>query len=127
MAISKPQFATLLKVSLAKNGTGHWWLQRITAIALIPLSYFVIRLFAVCTELSYSQAVAWLSFPINTLGLLLWLLLVFYHAALGVQVVIEDYVANLRQQKLVLWASNGIFILLAVAAVWAVIRIVSAG
>jgi succinate dehydrogenase / fumarate reductase, membrane anchor subunit len=117
----------VLTLGLTKNGTGHWWLQRITAVALVPLSYFVIRLFYVCTNYSYQQAVDWIAFPINTLGLIVWLLAVFYHAALGLQVVIEDYVATQPTQKMAIWGVNVVFLLLGAAALLAVFKIVSVG
>jgi succinate dehydrogenase / fumarate reductase membrane anchor subunit len=76
----------------AKEGVSHWWGQRVTALLLIPLTlWFVIALLA---HIGADQAAvtAWLGEPV-TYGLMLVLLgAVFWHAALGLQVVIEDYV-----------------------------------
>ncbi|SJM92239.1 Succinate dehydrogenase, hydrophobic membrane anchor protein [Crenothrix polyspora] len=123
----KISLAQVLNLGFAKNGTGHWWLQRVTAVLLIPLSFFVIRLFDVCLTASYQQTVDWFASPINTIGIVAWLLAVFYHAALGLQVVIEDYVANPGIKTMSVWSVNMVFLLLGVAALVAVFRIVSVG
>jgi succinate dehydrogenase / fumarate reductase membrane anchor subunit len=76
----------------AKEGVGHWWAQRLTGLALVPLGlWFVIALVA-HVGLDRAGAVAWLRQPL-TVGLLgLTIVATFHHAALGLQVVIEDYV-----------------------------------
>jgi succinate dehydrogenase membrane anchor subunit len=76
----------------AKEGVEHWWAQRITAIALIPLSlWFVIAIIGlVGAELETVQN--WVSRPLPAILLMLLLIATFYHASLGLQVVIEDYV-----------------------------------
>lgn len=125
--LTKLSLSQIINLGFAKNGTGHWWLQRVSAVALVPLSYFIIRLFEFCNNAPYQQTVDWISFPINALGLMLWLLAVFYHAALGLQVVIEDYVAEQRIQQFAIWGVNVTFLLLGAAALLAVFRIVSAG
>lgn len=79
----------------AKGGTEHWWLQRLTALALIPLSLYVISEFFVGSVYStHETAVAWLSSPFTAVFMILFLVAGFHHAASGAQVVIEDYVHN---------------------------------
>lgn len=76
----------------AKEGVGHWWRQRLTAIALVPLSLYFVASLVFLSDTDHATAVHWLGSPI-TLGLMvLFLGATFYHAALGLQVVIEDYV-----------------------------------
>lgn len=123
----KISLAQVVNLGLVKNGTGHWWMQRVTAVLLIPLSFFVIRLFDVCLTLPYQQTVAWISSPLNALCLIAWVAIVFYHAALGLQVVIEDYVANASIKKLSIWGVNLIFLLLSITALVAVFRIIFVG
>jgi succinate dehydrogenase / fumarate reductase membrane anchor subunit len=125
--LTKITLSQIVNLGFVKNGTGHWWLQRLSAVALVPLSYFIIRLFDFCNNAPYQQTVDWIAFPINALGLMLWLLAVFYHAALGLQVVIEDYIAEQRIQKFAIWGVNVTFLLLGTAALLAVFRIVSIG
>jgi succinate dehydrogenase / fumarate reductase membrane anchor subunit len=76
----------------AKEGLGHWIRQRVTAIALIPLSiWFIVSVIGLAGS-HYEQFQAWLSVPGNTALMLLLLFCTFDHAQLGVQVVIEDYI-----------------------------------
>ena len=76
----------------AKEGTQHWWHQRVTALALVLLSgWFVISLI-VMTGASYEEVRAWIGHPVVTGLLLLTIGFTFYHLKLGLQVVIEDYV-----------------------------------
>ncbi|GAB4279740.1 MAG: succinate dehydrogenase, hydrophobic membrane anchor protein [Methylomicrobium sp.] len=107
----------------AKSGTGHWWLQRVTAAALIPLSYWPIVLLKLATTATYQETLVWLAAPLNTVGIVLWLLTVCFHAALGVQVVIEDYVASEGAKIVSVWTCHLVFTVLAIAALIAVLKI----
>jgi succinate dehydrogenase / fumarate reductase membrane anchor subunit len=75
----------------AKSGLAHWWVQRVTAVALIPLViWFVVNIIqAVGTE---DHLLAFARTPLNAIMMVLFLVTSFYHASLGMQVVIEDYV-----------------------------------
>lgn len=76
----------------AKHGFAHWWWQRVTAIALIPLSvWFLVSLLSLVGA-PYAQVSGWLSNPFNACVVLLFMLTMLYHAQTGLQVVIEDYV-----------------------------------
>ena len=75
----------------ARSGTHHWWHQRLSAIALIPLSaWFVTAILAHMGD-SHAEVVAWIGSPFVTVMLMALVISVFYHAKLGVQVVIDDY------------------------------------
>jgi succinate dehydrogenase / fumarate reductase membrane anchor subunit len=75
----------------AKEGTGHFWHQRLTAIALIPLSiWFVVNLVCVF-DATYAEVTAWIQSPIVTTLLVALIGALLYHVKLGVQIVIEDY------------------------------------
>ncbi len=111
----------------AKSGTSHWWMQRVTAAALIPLSFWLIYFLGLSLTAPYQQTVAWLTLPVNTVCIVAWIMAVFYHAALGLQVVIEDYVAAEGFRIISIWAVNLAFLFLAIAALLAVFRIVSIG
>ena len=76
----------------AQQGTHHWWMQRVTAIALIPLSLWFAIAIASSADASYEQITDWIASPLNTLLLLSFIIAGLYHAMLGVQVVIEDYI-----------------------------------
>jgi succinate dehydrogenase / fumarate reductase, membrane anchor subunit len=106
----------------AKAGTFHWWMQRVTAVALIPLSYWLIIFLNLSLNAPYQHTVEWLATPLNTLCIVAWVLAVFYHAALGLQVVIEDYIAAEGIKIVAVWTVNLSFLLLALAALIAVFR-----
>lgn len=111
----------------AKSGTGHWWLQRVTAVTLIPLSFWLIKFLGLSLTTPYQQTVDWLASPVNSACVVAWIIAAFYHAALGLQVVIEDYVAAEGPKIISIWAANLAFLFLAIAALLAVFRIVSIG
>ena len=76
----------------AKAGTGHFWVQRLTAIALVPLClWFAVAVIGM-SGADYAAAKAWLGHPVNATLMLAAVLTGMWHAVLGVQVVIEDYV-----------------------------------
>ncbi|MCK9396803.1 MAG: succinate dehydrogenase, hydrophobic membrane anchor protein [Methylobacter sp.] len=111
----------------AKSGTVHWWMQRVTAAALIPLSFWLIKFMGLGLTAPYQQSVDWLASPVNSVCIAAWIIAAFYHAALGLQVVIEDYVAAEGPKIISIWAANLAFLFLAIAALLAVFRIVSIG
>ena len=78
----------------AKDGVHHWWMQRLTALALIPLSLWFVFSIARYHLADYSTMILWLHNPYVAIALVLYFTALFYHSALGVQVVIEDYVAG---------------------------------
>lgn len=106
----------------AKEGTAHWWMQRVSAVALIPLSFWLIIFLDLSLNAPYQETLAWLTSPINTVCMVAWILAVFYHAALGLQVVIEDYIAAEGVKIVAVWTVNLSFLLLALAALIAVFR-----
>jgi succinate dehydrogenase / fumarate reductase membrane anchor subunit len=99
----------------AGEGVGHWWVQRVTAVALIPLTAsFVISLLGRSLQ-SHEEMSAWLSQPWTAVIAILLVLTLAWHSKLGVQVVIEDYVHDKGAKTLLLVSS--IFVHVAAAAV----------
>jgi succinate dehydrogenase / fumarate reductase, membrane anchor subunit len=76
----------------AKEGADHWWAQRITAIALVPLSLWFVSSVIAIVGADLETVQNWVSQPLPAILLILLLIATFYHVSLGVQVVIEDYV-----------------------------------
>ena len=76
----------------AKEGVGHWWAQRLTAIALIPLLLWFVASVVTLVGAELIIVREWISGPVNSVLLLSLIVAVFHHAQLGLQVVIEDYV-----------------------------------
>jgi len=90
----RSQLGRVRGLGSAKEGVHHWWMQRVTAVALVPLVlWFAIAVIA-HTGQDYASVHAWLASPL-TFGLMVLLVgATFYHAQLGLQVVIEDYIHN---------------------------------
>ena len=105
----------------AKEGVEHWWLQRITAVALVPLSlWFVIAIIRLVGA-DVDRVRDWVGNPLPATMLVLLLIATFYHASLGLQVVIEDYIhAELTKLGLVIIVRLGC-VALAVAGMFAVL------
>ncbi len=94
--MSTPDLQTPLKrargLGSAKDGTHHFIVQRITALALIPLTIWVITLALVLVRADYARAHAIVHHPFAAVWLTAFVIATFWHAQLGLQVVIEDYV-----------------------------------
>ena len=78
--------------TLKTHGVGHWKLQRISAIAMVPLVVWFTSSLMLILMGGYEQSIEWLQSPFNATGLILLFGTLYFHAALGLQVVIEDYV-----------------------------------
>jgi succinate dehydrogenase / fumarate reductase, membrane anchor subunit len=107
----------------AKEGVGHWWTQRMTAVALIFLGIWFVVLVLGLLHADYAVARAAIGKPWNALLLIAFLVTVFRHAVLGLQVVIEDYVHTRWKEVVLLVAIKFLAALAALASVLAVLRI----
>ena len=107
----------------AKEGIGHWWAQRVTAIALVPLAiWFVVSVIALIGA-DYADFQAWLGQFGNALLMILTALVLFYHAHLGMQVVIDDYVHGEAAHVITLLVVNFVLAALAASCVLAVVLV----
>ena len=126
MSLRSP-LGRVLGLGAAKQGVHHWWLQRLTSLALVPLAvWFVVSLLSL-PVLDHAAVLAWMRQSWTTLLLVLFVLLACRHSQLGVRVVIEDYVhaAGLRTLTLVLVSFA--HVLLAAAGVLAVLKVAFGG
>lgn len=111
----------------AKEGVQHWWMQRVTAIALIPLSLWFVACVVFLLDVDRATAIQWLGSPV-TLGLMsLFLVALVYHAVLGLQVVIEDYIHSHAAKMALLLLVQFAGIALAVAGIIAMLMIMIYG
>ena len=78
----------------AKEGVGHWWAQRLTSLALIPLTLWFVVSMAIMTGAGYEEVRDWAASPVVAGLMILLIVTTFYHMSLGLQVVIEDYVGQ---------------------------------
>jgi len=83
----------------AKHGTQHFWYQRLTAVVLVPLTFWIMTSILMMTSMDYETVSTWMTSPINALLMLIFIGALFFHAQLGVQVVIEDYI-DVEWQKI---------------------------
>ena len=126
MSLRTPLGRVLGKGS-AGEGTGHWWQQRVTAIALIPLSLWFLAGLLQRHAGMYIEMQEWLSRPWSAvLGVLLVVTLA-WHSKLGVQVVVEDYVHHHGAKLVTLILSAFLHILAAGVGVFAVLKVAFGG
>lgn len=106
----------------AKSGTEHWWMQRVTAIANIPLMIFLV-IFVIChLGATRAELVASIGNPFIAIPLVLTFVSVLWHMRLGLQVVIEDYVHGHVAKFLALLANSFVTAILGVAALYAILK-----
>lgn len=84
--------ARAIGLGSAKDGVGAWWAERVSAVALVPLTLWFVASIIVHTGSDHAVFVVWLRTPLASIPMVLLLIALFYHTALGLQVVIEDYV-----------------------------------
>ena len=113
----------VLGLGTAKDGTSHWWGQRVSAIALLLLGLWFTWWLMVMPDFSHATVVAEIGRPINSILLLLLAVTLAYHSHLGIQVVIEDYVHAAGLKLAALLLSRFAHILLAAVAVFAILKI----
>jgi succinate dehydrogenase / fumarate reductase, membrane anchor subunit len=107
----------------ARGGAGHWYGQRVSAVALVLLGLWLVLSFATLGGASHARVVVWLSAPLSSALAVLLVLTVAWHAVLGLQVVIEDYVPQKGRRTALLLAVKFALAVAAVVGVLAVLRI----
>jgi len=122
MSLREP-LARVRGLGSAREGVSHWWMQRLSAILLIPLSLWFVCCVAGMVTAEYADARVFLAQPLNAFLMIALVLSSLYHGMLGIQVVIEDYVhARGLEIGLQIFVKLAAF-LCALAAVYALIRI----
>ncbi|MGH6875038.1 MAG: succinate dehydrogenase, hydrophobic membrane anchor protein [Aestuariivirgaceae bacterium] len=109
----------------AKSGTEHWWHERVSAVASIPTTLFLIWLGIAVAGHDHAAIVAMLGHPLVATGLALSLITILWHMRLGMQVIIEDYVHSGAKFWLLI-ANNFLVVLMAAGGLQAIVRL-SAG
>ena len=107
----------------AKEGVAHWWAQRLTAVALVPLAVWLVVSLIALPGLDRATVIAWMHHTVTALLLSLLMLTAAWHSQLGVQVVIEDYVHERGWKTLALALSTFLHVLIAAAGVLAVLAV----
>jgi succinate dehydrogenase / fumarate reductase membrane anchor subunit len=107
----------------AKTGSAHWWAERVTSVALLPLVlYFVISVL-VLKGADHAAMAAYMAEPWNTVLYIALIAALFYHLDMGMQVVIEDYVRADAPRIVILLVVKGGIVLLALACLISVLKL----
>ena len=123
MSLRSP-LGRVLGMGSAKEGTGHWWSQRVSAVALIPLTLRFLFSLLMLPDLDYATVRTWLSLPLSGFLAVLLLSVLTYHSYLGTTVVIEDYVHSAGMKLLSLLLLRFAYVLVCGAGILAILRVV---
>lgn len=107
----------------AREGTGHWWAQRVSAVALTLLGLWFLWSLTRLDGISQAQVMQWIGEPWNSVMLLLLCPTLAWHSSLGIQVIIEDYVHGPLLKVSSLLLNRYVHAFVALAAAYAVLRI----
>jgi succinate dehydrogenase / fumarate reductase membrane anchor subunit len=123
MSLRSPM-GRVLGLGSARDGTTHWWAQRVTAVALVPLAlWFVLSLLSL-PDFDNETVRTWLSVPITGFLALLLVGVLSYHSYLGTIVIVEDYVTSSGMKVLTLMILRFLYVLAGGAAMFATLRVV---
>ena len=107
----------------AKSGLHHWWHQRVSAVAMVGLvSWMVVLLFSL-VDADYQTALNMLAHPVNATVVVLFIAVGLWHASLGLQVVLEDYVANEGVRLIAILAVKMTASVIAVLSILSVLKV----
>ena len=126
MSLRSP-LSRVLGSGSAKEGTEHWWMQRVTAAGMALLGTWFLWSLAGLDAFSHADLVAWVGYRTNAIMLLLLSVTLAWHSMLGVQVVIEDYLHGPALKVLALMLNKFAHVVLATAAVFAVLKVALGG
>jgi succinate dehydrogenase / fumarate reductase, membrane anchor subunit len=122
MSLKSP-LGQVLGLGAAGGGAHHWWVQRVSAVALAPLGVWFVASLVTASDLSYGAARAWLAAPLHAVLMALLVATAAYHSWLGVGVIIEDYVADKSQKVVALLTSQLLHVVVGAAALFAVLKV----
>jgi succinate dehydrogenase / fumarate reductase membrane anchor subunit len=123
VAVMRSQLGRVRGLGSAKSGVPHWWAQRLTAIALVPLSLWFILSVLHLLGAPHDAVVDWFSGPWTIVLMIALVVATFHHLQLGLQVVIEDYIHDDAVRFAALLAVKGAAILLAMVCVVSVLKL----
>jgi succinate dehydrogenase / fumarate reductase membrane anchor subunit len=113
----------VLGAGSARDGTVHWWAQRVSAVALIPLTLWFFWSLLLLPNLDYATVRTWLAVPLSALLAVLLVAVTAYHSYLGTNVVVEDYVHAHAAKLFLVVLLRFLYVLCAGAGIFAILRI----
>jgi len=111
----------------SNDGVGHWWMQRLTGIALLPLTLWFVYSAIQLTGATHAEFVTWVGAHGNPVLLILLVIAIFHHGQLGLQVVIEDYIHGEGAKITLLVISKFAAILFGASSIFAILRLTFGG
>ena len=111
----------------AKEGTAHWWAQRVTAVALVPLSLWFVWSATTLVGVDQASFKEWLNHAANLMLMILFVGSLFYHMQLGLQVVIEDYVHGEKTKVMSLVLNLFVAVFFGVSSIIALLKVAFGG
>jgi len=107
----------------AKSGVDHWLMQRITAVGNLILGLWLLWSLVSHGAMTYTAAILWISEPMSAILMILFIISSFYHAVLGSQVVIEDYIHHEGFKLFKLLGQRLVFFAMGVASIFSVLQV----
>ena len=117
----------VLGLGAARDGVSHWWSQRLTAVALVPLTLWFVVSLARARSLDFETMRSWLTSPLHSVATLLLVIVLCLHSRLGAQVVVEDYVHHPGAKLITLVLIDFGHFLLGAAGIYAILRVMLGG
>jgi succinate dehydrogenase / fumarate reductase membrane anchor subunit len=127
LRVMRSQLGRVRGLGAAGHGAGTWWAERVTSVALVPLTlWFVYAAFHLAGRPRIAAA-HWIASPVNATLMLALVLVTFHHMRMGLQVVIEDYIHHERTRLPLLLLNTAVAALLGLACVIAVLKLAFTG
>jgi succinate dehydrogenase / fumarate reductase membrane anchor subunit len=111
----------------ARSGAHHWWLERLTSVATLLLVVWLLVSLLTLPDFAYGTIIEWLGSPLGAVPMLLLIVSTFWHAKLGLQVVVEDYVDDEGLKLFTITLVNFFIVALGATAFFSVLKIAFAG
>jgi succinate dehydrogenase / fumarate reductase membrane anchor subunit len=121
--VMRSQLGRARGAGAAKAGVHHWVAERVTAIALVPLTLWFVFSMVRLVGASQPAVAAWAGHPINAALLLALIIMTFHHMQLGVQVVLEDYVNDKRLMTVLILLNKGLALMLGLIGAVSVLKL----
>ncbi len=122
MSLRSP-LGRVLGLGSARDGSRQWWAERVTSVALVPLTLWFLFSLLLLPALDYETVRAWLAVPVSSFLAILTVAVLSYHSYLGTTVVVEDYVHGAGMKILSLLALRFLHVLFGGASIFAILRV----
>jgi len=122
VTVMRSELGRVRGLGSAKSGVAHWWAERVTSVALVPLTIWFICAAVSLVGASHDEVLNWVANPVTMILLICLLLATFYHMKLGLQVVVEDYVHVDSVRVVLLLLIKAVCFLAALAGIISVLK-----